>query len=57
MGDKDSHKKGEERGNWYQIKCVKDVVRNKEARGEDASFERELLKSWHNYPGWEGARF
>ena len=57
MGDKDSHKKGEERGNWYQIKCVKDVVRNKEARGEDTSFERELLKSWHNYPGWEGARF
>ena len=57
MGDKVSHKKNEEKGNWYQIKCVKDVVTNKEARREDASFERELLMSWSKYKGWEDARF
>ena len=56
MGDKASHKKGEEKGIWYQIKCTKDVVRNKEARGEDASFEKNLLKSWGEHPGWEDAR-
>ena len=55
MGDKLSHKKGEEKGNFYQIKCIKDVVRNKEARGEDASFERNLLKHWSKYKGWESA--
>jgi len=57
MSDKISHKKGEEKGAWFQIKCVKDIVRDKEARGEDASFERKLLKSWATYEGWEDARF
>lgn len=51
-----SHKKGEEKGNWYEIKCTKDVVRNKEARGEDASFERKLLWAWAKIPGWEAAK-
>ena len=49
------HRKGFEHGPWYEIKCTQDVVRNKEARGEDASFERKLLKSWSKYPGWEDA--
>ena len=49
------HLKGKERGNWFEIKCVKEVVTNKEARGEDASFERCLLKSWSRYEGWESA--
>ena len=55
MGDKDSHKKGEEKGNWCQIKSVKEVIANKEMRGESAKFERDLLKSWSHYPGWEEA--
>ena len=57
MSDKISHKKGEEKGTWFQIKCVKDIVRDKEARGEDASFEKKLLKSWSKFPGWKDARF
>ena len=55
MGDKESHKKSEEKGNWYQIKCVREVIAHKEVRGEDARFERELLKSWAKYHGWEDA--
>ena len=55
MGDKDSHKKGEEKGNWYQIKSVKEVIANKEMRGESAKFEQRLLKSWATYKGWEEA--
>jgi len=38
-----------------QIKGVRDVIKGKEARGEDASFERRLLKSWSKYEGWEEA--
>ena len=56
MGDKDSHKKGEEKGNWYQIKSVKEVIANKEMRGESVKFERELLRSWSRYKGYEEAK-
>ena len=56
MGDKDSHKKGEEKGNWCQIKSVKEVIANKEMRGESAKFERELLRSWSRYKGYEEAK-
>ena len=42
--------------NEYQIKAVADVIKSKEARGADASFERSLLKSWGKYEGWEGAK-
>lgn len=45
MGDK----------NQFQIQCVKNDIIAKEADGEDASFERGLLKSWSKYPGWESA--
>ena len=55
MGGEICYKKGEQRGPWYEIKCTQDVVRNKEARGEDASFERALLKSWSKYQGYEDA--
>ena len=56
MGRGNCHKKGQEQGPWYDIKCTKEVVVSKEARGKDASFERGLLKSWSKYPGWEDAR-
>jgi len=49
------YQKGKEHGPWYEIKCTADVIRSKEARGEDASFERELLRSWAKYPSWEDA--
>ena len=56
MGGEICYQKGRERGPWYDIKTVKDVVISKESRGEDASFERDLLKSWSHYPGWEEAK-
>ena len=49
------HQKGKETGAWYEIKCVQDIIRDKEANGEDASFERELLKSWKKHLGYKKA--
>jgi len=56
MGGEVCYQKGKERGPWFEIKCVRDVIINKAARGENATFERDLLKSWAEYPGWEMAR-
>jgi len=49
------YQKNNERGPWFEIKCTKEVIINKEARGENANFERELLESWAKYPGYEEA--
>lgn len=49
-------RKGFERGPWYEIKCVKDCIISKEAKGQDASFERELLEAWSKYEGYEEAK-
>lgn len=38
-----------------QIRCIKKDIVNKEARGDDATFERGLLMQWSKYPGWETA--
>lgn len=38
-----------------QIKAIKDVIKGKESRGEDASYERDLLKAWSKVKGWEAA--
>ena len=43
------------KGNAYQVECIKNDIINKESRGEDASWERWLLKSWGEYKGWESA--
>ena len=43
-------------GARYQIKCVKDVIVAKEAKGQDAGFERKLLEAWAEYPGYESAK-
>jgi len=51
-----SDKNGKQSGARYQIKCVKDVIVSKEAKGEDASFERKLLEAWANHPGYESAK-
>lgn len=50
-----SHTKGKERGIWYEIKCVKETIIAKEKDGEDATFERDLLKAWKKHGGWEDA--
>jgi len=44
------------RGPQYEIACIKNVIVDKEARGMDASYERELLKAWAKHPGYEGAK-
>ncbi len=43
------------RKNNYEIKCVRNNIISKESKGLDATFERELLKSWAKYEGWENA--
>ena len=50
------YQKDNEQGIRFEIKCVKDNILSKEAKGQDASFERGLLKSWSKYPGYEGAK-
>ena len=50
------HREGYEQGPWYEIKCTQEVIRSVEARGRDASFEREILRSWSKYPGYGGAK-
>lgn len=47
--------KSKESGHRFQINCVKNDIIRKESRGDDASYERGLLKSWGEYPGWEYA--
>ena len=56
MGGEVCKRKGFERGPWVAIQSVADVIKSKEARGEDASFERGLLKSWQKYEGYEEAK-
>ena len=55
MGGEVCYRKGGERGPWYAIECVRRDILSKEDRGINATFERCLLKSWSEYPGWEGA--
>jgi hypothetical protein len=46
------HKKGFEQGPWYEVKCVKNTIALKEAKGLDTTFERDLLKAWAKYPDY-----
>lgn len=55
MGGEITLAKGKAKGNQYQIKCVRKTILGKESRGQDADFERGLLKSWAKYEGWESA--
>jgi len=40
-------------GAEFQIECVANTIKLKESMGKDASGERELLKAWSKYKGWE----
>lgn len=55
MGDRICFIKGREQGNWFQIECVKNDIISKESRGEDAKFERGLLRAWGKHTGWSSA--
>ncbi len=39
----------------YEIKVVCNIIKGKESRGEDASYERELLRSWSKDEEWKNA--
>lgn len=43
-------------GAKYQIQSIINVITAKEAKGENAKFERKLLESWSEYPGYESAK-
>ena len=49
------YRKHRERGPWFEIECMRESIKIGEALGKDKSFERELLKSWSEYPGYESA--
>ena len=39
-----------------EIETIRKIIVEREKRGEEAYFERSLLKSWSKYPGYETAR-
>lgn len=45
----DCYRKGYEKGLWFEIKCVQDTIKMKEANGEDCKFEKSLLRAWKKY--------
>lgn len=47
--------KNKERGPWFELQELRQAIRAIEARGGDASFERDLLKSWLSYPEYQRA--
>ena len=38
-----------------EIETIRKIIISREAKGEEAYFERDLLKSWSKYPGYESA--
>ena len=50
------HIKNKERGIWFEIKSIAEIIKSKEAKGLDASYERNLLESWSKHEGYEGAK-
>ena len=48
--------KHKEHGIWFKIETIANIIKSKEARGESAKFERDLLKSWGRYEGYESAK-
>jgi len=46
---------GRGKGHKYEINEIVRLIKLKEKNGHDATFERDLLKSWSTYSGWEYA--
>jgi len=49
------YKSGKERGAWFELKAIRDVITGKESRGESATFERGLYEAWIKYPEYKQA--
>ena len=47
--------KGKEKGAWYDLKTMRDTIALIEARGGDASFEKELIRAWLKIPEYQAA--
>jgi len=43
------YKEGSERGLWYEIQCIQEVIDSKTSRNENCDFEQKLLKSYKKY--------
>jgi len=51
-----SNKEESNRKIRFEIQCVADVIKSKEAKKKDAAFERSLLSHWKNYEGYGYAK-
>jgi len=49
------YKAGKERGAWFELKAIRDVITGKESRGESATFERGLYEAWIKYQEYKKA--
>ena len=38
--------KYKEQGIWFEVKCLQDLIKSKDSKGKDTSFEKGLLKAW-----------
>jgi len=56
MSGGNCYRKGYERGPWFEIKSMADIIKTKETNGHDATYERSLLKSWADYEGYEKSK-
>lgn len=48
--------RGRQSGARFAIESVANTIRIKEANGKDATFERNILKGWAEYEGYESAK-
>ncbi|MDP2729310.1 MAG: hypothetical protein Q8O55_02350 [Dehalococcoidales bacterium] len=44
------YRSGYERGAWFELKSIREVITGKESAGKDATFERKLYGSWCKAP-------
>ena len=51
-----SNNEGSNRKIRFEIQCVADIIKSKEVKKKDAAFERNLLKHWGDYDGYERAK-
>lgn len=50
------YKKGSERGLWFEIKSIEEIIAIKKDLGKDTSFEKRLLRSYKKYSETEYAK-
>lgn len=55
MGGEVCYRPGFERGPWYELLTIRNLISMKESKGKDASYERGLIKSWLKFPEYKRA--